>query len=179
MLSEKNLEVCASEATKKKIYLTFNAMNNADILKEWNYRGEGNANIVISLPKTRQILRIHKTLKRKTYFEQCMDSVIQYLKIKSGHSTKKEGLFRKNIGNKFKLILENIFEWCFYFFDIEYKKEIYAETSGLQFYEQVMVPLLGRNFTSDATSIYLSKREITRLEEEIETFRPGLSFFSL
>lgn len=34
--------------------------------KEWVYRGEGNCNIVISLPKSKQILRIRKTEKPKS-----------------------------------------------------------------------------------------------------------------
>ncbi|GJQ71342.1 hypothetical protein Trydic_g11076 [Trypoxylus dichotomus] len=36
--------------------------------QEWIYRGEGNANLVISLPDKRQILRIRKTDKPKTFF---------------------------------------------------------------------------------------------------------------
>lgn len=36
--------------------------------KEWYYRGEGNCNLVISLPKTRQILRIRKTEKPRSIF---------------------------------------------------------------------------------------------------------------
>lgn len=47
--------------------------------QDWIYRGEGNANLVISLPDKRQILRIRKTDKPKTFFVWLLNWISDFL----------------------------------------------------------------------------------------------------
>ncbi|KRT82688.1 hypothetical protein AMK59_4775, partial [Oryctes borbonicus] len=47
--------------------------------QEWIYRGEGNANLVISLPDKRQILRIQKTDKPKTFLVWLLNWLSDFL----------------------------------------------------------------------------------------------------
>ncbi|KAJ8948196.1 hypothetical protein NQ318_010472 [Aromia moschata] len=46
-----------------------NSITNFEMPSEWSYRGEGNCNLVLSLPKTRQILRIRKIDRPKTLIQ--------------------------------------------------------------------------------------------------------------
>lgn len=166
--------LCSS--TEEKLFSAFNGMDNCDILKDWIYRGEGNSNIVISIPNTRQILRIKKTDKRKSYFEHCVESLMQYLEIESCDEYFDKKILTKSITHKFKNILGNILDWCFHIFDIEYNNTIHNAELSLQFYKRIMMPLLGETFTSCTKSIVLSKREITILERGINKLRPGMIF---
>lgn len=166
-------ETVVYSSSMEKLYVTFNAMNNCDILKECVYRGEGNSNVVISLPNTRQILRIKKTDKTKSYFEHCIESLMQYVQTESCDINLNKRVLSKSLAHKLKSILGNILDWCFHIFDIEYSNIIYNAELSLIFYKKIMMPLLGEVYTSEAKSINLSKREITILEKEINKLRPG------
>lgn len=158
----------------EKMYVTFNGMQNCGILKDWYYRGEGNANVVISIPNTRQILRIKKTAKAKSYLEYCMETVMRYFQTDNIFIRK---IVVKSLTHKFKEILRNILDWWLNILDIEHKQESYNDEISLRFYKQIMIPLLGKQYTSEATFINLSKKEITLIENEIDGVRPGIKKF--
>lgn len=53
---------------KMLISCVFDNGGKIEITNDWKYRGEGNCNVCLSLPKTKKILRIRKVDKPKTLF---------------------------------------------------------------------------------------------------------------
>lgn len=62
-----------------KMSVAFVQPQKKESKQEWIYRGEGNANLVISLPDKRQILRIQKTDKPKTFIVWLLDWISDFL----------------------------------------------------------------------------------------------------
>lgn len=63
---------------------------NFKIPYEWIYRGEGNCNVVLSLPKSRKILRIRKTVRPNTLIEWFFIWISNFLYWCYGKSVKEE-----------------------------------------------------------------------------------------
>lgn len=103
---------------------------------DFTYRGEGNSSIVLSLPKTHQILRLRKRKKPKTILDW------------------------------FVSLLKKIFNW-------DDKKEIDRETKNVRFYSEVMRKLLGENLVCNARQVFVSRKQITELNNYLSEFRPG------
>lgn len=101
----------------------------------WLYRGEGNANLVLSLPKYHKILRIKKCDKPKT-------------------------------------ILEWFLYWIFEILKWDNRDHVLQEKRDIDFYNLVMIPLLGSCYIHSATSINTNKTEIKQLDVELSVFRP-------
>lgn len=143
--------------------------------KEWKYRGEGNANVVISLPKHRQILRIRKTEKHKTVFERIIDFLIQIFNWDQIFSTEQTEITdKKELRlSKLKIVIEQIINWMVQILNSKYKNIIYRELSDLKFYKKIVRPLLGYRYTCDATSVFISKDQIDEIDNELSTIRPS------
>ncbi|KAF5292626.1 hypothetical protein FQA39_LY13959 [Lamprigera yunnana] len=101
----------------------------------WHYRGEGNANLVLSLPKHHKILRIKKCDKPKTILEWFLYWILEILK------------------------------W-------DIRDQVLQEKRDIDFYNLVMIPLLGPCYIHYATSINTDKTEIKKLDVELSVFRP-------
>ncbi|KAF7272972.1 hypothetical protein GWI33_014286 [Rhynchophorus ferrugineus] len=106
-----------------------------DMPDEWTYRGEGNCNIVISVPKQKKILRIRKVEKPK--------SILRWLLV----------------------LISNFIHWY-------YGKGFKDETRDLDFYLNIMRPLVGYKYTSDAKQVLLSRKHIHIFKEELSHIRP-------
>lgn len=108
-----------------------------DMLEEWTYRGEGNCNIVISVPKQKKILRIRKIEKPK--------SILGWLLV----------------------LISDFIHWY-------YGKGLKDESRDLDFYLNIMRPLVGHKYTSDAKQVMLSRKHIHIFKEELSYIRPGI-----
>uniref|UniRef100_A0A1Y1LB51 Inositol-pentakisphosphate 2-kinase n=1 Tax=Photinus pyralis TaxID=7054 RepID=A0A1Y1LB51_PHOPY len=108
---------------------------NRILTKGWLYRGEGNANVVLSLPSCHKILRIKKCDKPQT--------ILQW----------------------FLFWIMEIFHW-------DITSDMQQEKRDLDFYNLIMVPLLGSWYTQPAVSIETTKGDIKKLEFELANFRP-------
>ncbi|EFA10622.1 hypothetical protein TcasGA2_TC016259 [Tribolium castaneum] len=102
----------------------------------WVYRGEGNCNVVLSLPNERKILRIRKT-KRTT-------SLLSWL---------------------LNWITDILYWYC--------GNALNEELRDLTFYKKIIRPLIGINFVCDAEQVFLSRKQIKVLEDELAHQRPG------
>lgn len=119
-----------------KFPIAMDATETFHIPSNFTYRGEGNSSIVLSLPKTHQILRLRKRKKPKTMLDWFVN------------------------------LLKKIFNW-------DDKKEIDREVKNVKFYSMVMRRLLGENFVCSAKQVFVSKRQITELDNYLSEFRPG------
>ncbi|CAH1135995.1 unnamed protein product [Ceutorhynchus assimilis] len=106
-----------------------------DQLKEWIYRGEGNCNLVLSLPKSRRILRIRKTEKPKTLLGWIL------------------------------VLISDFIHW---YYGIGFKDEV----RDLNFYNNVMRPLIGLGYTSESKQVALSRKQMRIFNEGLEKKRP-------
>ncbi|KAK5645228.1 hypothetical protein RI129_006528 [Pyrocoelia pectoralis] len=108
---------------------------NKILTKGWLYRGEGNANVVLSLPSCHKILRIKKCNKPKT--------ILQW----------------------FLFWIMEIFHW-------DIASDMQQEKRDIDFYNLIMVPLIGSCYAQPAISIETTKSDIKKLEFELSSFRP-------
>lgn len=102
----------------------------------WIYRGEGNCNVVISLPTDKKILRIRKIEKSSS-------------------------------------ILSWILNWITDIIQWYYGSGSYEELRDISFYKDIIRPLIGSNFVCDAEQVFLSRKQINILEQELAHQRPG------
>lgn len=72
----------------------------------------------------------------------------------------------KTILDWFVNLLKKIFNW-------DCKTEIERETANLKFYMKVMRTLVGKQFACEAKQVYLSRKHIKRLDENLLSLRPG------
>lgn len=75
---------------KKMVSNISQIITNFKIPYEWIYRGEGNCNVVLSLPKSRKILRIRKIDRPKTLIEWLIVWISDFLYWYCGKSVKEE-----------------------------------------------------------------------------------------
>lgn len=156
---------------------TGNKINLNLTANEWIYRGEGNANVVLSLPEHRQILRIRKTEKPKTLFERLIDFLLRWLNLDIyGITDDTPDITSKNTlkYGKLKTVLDQVISWMVQVLNnSKYKSVIYRELRDLKFYKRIVRPVLGTNYTCDATSVYISKDQIKEIELSLASIRPG------
>lgn len=112
------------------------SLNTFKIPPNWVYRGEGNCNVVISLPKDRKILRIRKTVKTTSLLSWLLNWITDILYWYCGNA-------------------------------------LNDELRDLTFYKKILRPLIGSSFVCDAEQVFLSRKQIKVLEDELEHQRPG------
>ncbi|XP_063921224.1 inositol-pentakisphosphate 2-kinase [Zophobas morio] len=112
------------------------ASNEFKIPSNWVYRGEGNCNVVISLPSERKILRIRKIKKTTSLFGWILNWITDIL-----------------------------YWYCGSGLDDELR--------DLTFYKKIIRALIGSNFVCDAEQVFLSRKQVKILEEELAHQRPN------
>ncbi|XP_030762723.1 inositol-pentakisphosphate 2-kinase [Sitophilus oryzae] len=106
-----------------------------EIPNEWSYRGEGNCNIVLAIPKQKKILRIRKIEKPK--------SILGWLLV----------------------LINDFLHWY-------YGKGYKDESRDINFYLNILRPLIGNEYTSEAKQVFLSRKHVHIFKEELTKIRP-------